>query len=182
MHNLCGVRRAARSLNPRIRPGATPPAPTEVCWGAATSQDGAFHAVQPRLTGTAPSPSPSPSPCRAPGARDVGTTSANRGRSSPRAAVRSGERLACSPGSGGRCKEKARRTQAACVGGLEQRGFGRRRVPSSRSILRSFRMKNKAGRFSKPNTGLERLQREVDDLVCATHALKIIIKRVKNEK
>lgn len=84
------------------------------------------------------------------------------------------------PGAGGRREREAPGAAGEC--GWAGARLGRRRVPSSRSILRSFTIKNKAGRISKPNTGLARLQREVDDLLCATHALKIIINRVKNEK
>lgn len=175
-----GARRAARWPLPlhQTRCHASPPRRFAGVRGRARMGPSMYFNRTPRLTGVALSPSPR----RAPGARGTGTTPANRGRSSPWAEASSGEHLARSPGSGGRCKEKAPRKQPARVGGLEQRRLGRRRVPSSRSILRSFTIKNKAGRFSKPNTGLDRLQQEVDDLVCATHALKIIIKRVKNEK
>lgn len=100
----------------------------------------------------------------------------------PQAGGSRGKLLALAQGQGDAGKGK-HREQPARVGGLEQRGFGRSRVPSSLSILRSFTAKNTAGRISKPNTGLDGVQREVDDLVCATHALKIIINqsRTKSE-
>lgn len=152
----------------------------------------------PRLTGVASShPGPCPHCCPHPlphaqtcpitvpilgsGITSTATTSASRGRRWPRAGRGAVGSSSHPSGAGGLGEGEAPGAAAAC-GWAGAGGLGRRRVPSSRSILRSFTIKNKAGRISKPNTGLARLQREVDDLLCATHALKIIINRVKNEK